>query len=116
MVEAGNPEWDLVDVGGRFIFDGEDLIEPLDMSLIPNAKTLDPGWVTPKGIFTSTGATVIAWNTAAFPADTRDISSENERKINGLGECGRDGDHQTEQCQAGENGSHSRLQARAPPR
>jgi putative spermidine/putrescine transport system substrate-binding protein len=69
MVEAGNPEWDLVDVGGRFIFDGEALIEPLDMSLIPNAKNLDPSWVTPKGIFTSTGATVIAWNTAAFPAD-----------------------------------------------
>ena len=69
MVESGNPEWDLVDVGGRFIFDGEDLIEPLDMSLIPNAKDLDPAWVTPKGIFTSTGATVIAWNTATFPAD-----------------------------------------------
>jgi putative spermidine/putrescine transport system substrate-binding protein len=69
MVEAGSPEWDLVNVGGRFIFDGEDLIEPLDMSLIPNAKHLDPSWITPKGIFTSTGATVIAWNTAAFPAD-----------------------------------------------
>src|SRR5215813_700759 len=67
MVEGGAPEWDLVDVGGRFIFEGEDYIEPLDMSLIPNAKNLDPGWVTPRGIFTSTGATVIAWNTAAFP-------------------------------------------------
>ncbi|MGE0718664.1 MAG: ABC transporter substrate-binding protein [Alphaproteobacteria bacterium] len=69
MVEAGQPEWDLVDVGGRFIFQGADLLEPLDMSLIPNAKNLDPGWVTPKGIFTSTGATIIAWNTKAFPAD-----------------------------------------------
>jgi putative spermidine/putrescine transport system substrate-binding protein len=69
MVEAGNPEWDLVDVGGRFIFDGDEMIEPLDMSLIPNAKNLDPSWITPKGIFTSTGATVIAWNTAAFPVD-----------------------------------------------
>ena len=69
MVEAGSPEWDLVDVGGRFIFQGADLLEPLDMALIPNAKTLDPGWVTPKGIFTSTGATVIAWNTKAFPED-----------------------------------------------
>src|SRR5260370_33453245 len=68
MVEAGSPEWDLVDTGGRFIFEGAEMLEPLDMSLIPNAKTLDPGWVTPKGIFTSTGATVIAWNTAAFPA------------------------------------------------
>lgn len=69
MVEAGQPEWDLVNVGGRFVTQGADILEALDMSLIPNAKALDPGWVTPKGIFTSTGATVIAWNTAAFPAD-----------------------------------------------
>jgi putative spermidine/putrescine transport system substrate-binding protein len=69
MVGAGAPDWDLVDTGGRFIFEGEEFLEPLDMSLIPNAKAIDPGWVTPKGIFTATGATVIAWNTAAFPAD-----------------------------------------------
>ena len=69
MVEGGTPEWDLVDVGGRYIFQGADFLEPLDLSLIPNAKNLDAGWVTPKGIFTSTGATVIAWNTKAFPAD-----------------------------------------------
>ena len=68
MVEAGQPEWDLVDVGGRFIWQGADLLEPLDMSLIPNAKALDASWVAPKGIFTSTGATVVAWNTKAFPA------------------------------------------------
>ncbi|MBV8793238.1 MAG: ABC transporter substrate-binding protein [Pseudolabrys sp.] len=67
MVEAGPPEWDLVDVGGRFIWQGADFLEPLDMSLIPNSKALDPSWVAPKGIFTSTGATVIAWNTKAFP-------------------------------------------------
>jgi putative spermidine/putrescine transport system substrate-binding protein len=67
MVEAGQPEWDLVDVGGRFIWQGDELLETLDMSLIPNAKNLDPGWVAPKGIFTSTGATVIAWNTKTFP-------------------------------------------------
>ena len=69
MVEAGAPEWDLVDVGGRFIDQGKDLLETLDMSLIPNAKRLDPGWVTSRGIFTTTGATVIAWNTKAFPED-----------------------------------------------
>jgi putative spermidine/putrescine transport system substrate-binding protein len=67
MVDAGSPEWDLVDTGGRFIFEGADYLEPLDMALIPNAKALDPGWVTPKGIFTSTGATIIAWNTKAIP-------------------------------------------------
>ena len=69
MVEAEAPEWDVVDVGGRFIFEGADLLEPLDMALIPNAKALDAGWVTPKGIFTSSGATVLAWSTKAFPAD-----------------------------------------------
>ncbi len=69
MVEAGAPEWDLVNVGGRFIFQGEALLQPLDMALIANARALDAGWVTPKGIFTSTGATVIAWNTKAFGAD-----------------------------------------------
>ncbi|MBS0558558.1 MAG: ABC transporter substrate-binding protein [Proteobacteria bacterium] len=67
MVESGKPEWDLVDTGGRFIWQGADLLETLDMSLIPNAKALDPGWMATKGIFSSTGATVIAWNTKAFP-------------------------------------------------
>ena len=67
MVESGQPEWDLVDVGGRFIWQGADLLEPLDMALIPNAKALDPGWVAPKGVFTSSGATVIAWNAKSFP-------------------------------------------------
>lgn len=67
MVEGGSPEWDLVDTGGRFIFEGADYLQPLDMALIPNAAALDPGWVTPRGIFTSTGATVMAWNTAAIP-------------------------------------------------
>jgi putative spermidine/putrescine transport system substrate-binding protein len=69
MVEARAPEWDLVNVGGRFIFEGADFLEPLDMSLIPNARALDPGWVTPRGVFTSTGATIVAWNTRTFPAD-----------------------------------------------
>ena len=74
MVEGGAPEWDLVDVGGRFIEQGKALLEPLDMSLIPNARRLDPGWVTSRGIFTSTGATVMAWNTKAF-ADNKGPTS-----------------------------------------
>ena len=69
MVEGGAPEWDLVNVGGRFIDQGKDLLETLDMSLIPNARSLDPGWITSRGIFTSTGATVMAWNTKAFAED-----------------------------------------------
>jgi len=67
MVDGGVPEWDLVVVGGRFLDQGKDLLVPLDMSLIPNAKNLDPGWVSPLGVFTSTGGTIIAWNTKAFP-------------------------------------------------
>ena len=74
MVEGGAPEWDLVNVGGRFIEQGKDLLEPLDMSLIPNSRRLDPGWVTSRGIFTSTGATVMAWNTKAF-ADNKGPTS-----------------------------------------
>ncbi len=67
MVEAKAVEWDLVDVGGRFIFQGRDqgLLEQIDYKIV-DASKLDKGWVTPYGIFTSIGATVIAWNTKAF--------------------------------------------------
>ena len=69
MVEAGAVEWDLVDVGGRTVWQGEaeGFLEPLDMAKIPNAANLEAGWVTPYGIGTSTGATLFAWSTAAFP-------------------------------------------------
>ena len=68
MVDAGAVEWDLVDVGGQFIYQGieQDLLEPLDYSVIDVSK-IDPAWVTPYGVFTSTGATVIAYNTDKFP-------------------------------------------------
>lgn len=69
MVQAGSVEWDLVDVGGRTVWQGADghFLEKLDMSKIPNAKALDPKWIAPNGIATSTGATIIAWSTSAFP-------------------------------------------------
>ncbi|MCK6454631.1 MAG: ABC transporter substrate-binding protein [Alphaproteobacteria bacterium] len=68
MVEAKAVEWDLVDVGGRFIFQGRNqgLLEEIDYKIV-DASKLDKGWVTPHGVFTSIGATVIAWNTKAFP-------------------------------------------------
>jgi putative spermidine/putrescine transport system substrate-binding protein len=71
MVEAKNVEWDLVCVGGSTVWQGEQegFVEKLDLSKIPNAANLDPGWVSPYGIATSTGATIIGWSTAAFPAD-----------------------------------------------
>ncbi|MBI1779190.1 MAG: ABC transporter substrate-binding protein [Proteobacteria bacterium] len=69
MAEAKAVEWDLVDVGGRSIFIGRDqgFLEPIDYSLVPNAKTVDKRWVHTHGVYTSTGATLIAWNSKAFP-------------------------------------------------
>lgn len=69
MVEAGTVEWDLVDVGGRTVWQGaeEGFLEKLDLSKIPNASNLEKGWVAPHGIATSTGATIMAWSTTSFP-------------------------------------------------
>jgi putative spermidine/putrescine transport system substrate-binding protein len=69
MVQSGNVEWDLVDVGGRTVWQGggEGFLEQLDLAKIPNAGALEKGWVSPYGIATSTGATVMAWSTSAFP-------------------------------------------------
>jgi putative spermidine/putrescine transport system substrate-binding protein len=70
MVEAKAVEWDLVDVGGRSIFAGRDqgFLESIDYKIVTNAKNLDKRWVHSHGVYTSTGATLIAWNTKAFPA------------------------------------------------
>jgi putative spermidine/putrescine transport system substrate-binding protein len=69
MVEAKAVEWDLVDVGGRSIFVGRDqgFLEPIDFNIVTNAKALDRRWVHSHGVYTSVGATLIAWNTKAFP-------------------------------------------------
>ncbi|HXV25343.1 MAG TPA: ABC transporter substrate-binding protein [Alphaproteobacteria bacterium] len=67
MVASGNVEWDLVTVGGRFVFEGEEVLAALDYQKIPNAGALEEGWKAEKGIATSTGATIIAWNTKTFP-------------------------------------------------
>lgn len=70
MVEAKSVEWDMVDVGGRFVFQGRDqgLLEEIDYKIV-DASKLDKGWAVSHGVFTSTGATCIAWNTKAIPAD-----------------------------------------------
>lgn len=69
MVQAQKVEWDLVDVGGRTVWQGggEGFLESLDLAKIPNAANLEKGWVSPYGVATSTGATIIAWSKAAFP-------------------------------------------------
>jgi putative spermidine/putrescine transport system substrate-binding protein len=68
MVQAGKVEWDLVTVGGRFIFHGreQDLLEPIDYAIVDRSK-LDPRWLTSHGVYSSAGATVIAYNTQSFP-------------------------------------------------
>lgn len=70
MVEGGSVEWDLVTVGGRFIFQGHDqgLLEPIDYTVV-DVSQLGKEWYAPYGVYTSTGATIMAWNTNAFPAD-----------------------------------------------
>ena len=69
MVQAGAVEWDLVDVGGRTVWQGgkEGFLEQLDLSKIPNASKLEKGWVSPYGVATSTGASIMAWAATAFP-------------------------------------------------
>jgi putative spermidine/putrescine transport system substrate-binding protein len=71
MVEAKNVEWDVVTVGGNVTWQGEreGFLEKLDLTKIPNAKNLESDWVAPYGIATSTGATILGWSTAAFPAN-----------------------------------------------
>lgn len=68
MVAAGNVEWDVVTVGGRFAYDGADagVLEEIDYSRVPNAAKLDKNLAGPYGVATSLGATVIAWNTDAI--------------------------------------------------
>jgi putative spermidine/putrescine transport system substrate-binding protein len=69
MVAAGSIEWDLVVLDGRSVWRGVDegFVEPLDLKRIPNATALRPEFVTPFGIVTSVGASVVAWSKTAFP-------------------------------------------------
>lgn len=68
MVDANAVEWDLVTVGGQTIYQGRDagILEPIDYSIV-KADHLEPHWKTEFGVYTSTGASVIAFNTDAFP-------------------------------------------------
>lgn len=76
MVEANAVEWDLVNVGGQFIYQGieADLLEPIDYSIV-ETDHLEPQWATEYGVYTSTGASVLAFSTSAFPTDSRQPNS-----------------------------------------
>ncbi|MEO7117561.1 MAG: ABC transporter substrate-binding protein [Candidatus Limnocylindrales bacterium] len=63
QVEAGNVEWDVVDVGNDFGLDGNaDLLEPLDYTLIKQDEILD-GFATAYRVADITYGVVLAYNT-----------------------------------------------------
>jgi putative spermidine/putrescine transport system substrate-binding protein len=68
QVEANAVEWDLVTVGGQWMYQAKDqnLAERMDYTVIKN-DDLAPQWKAEYGVYTSTGATVVAFNTKAFP-------------------------------------------------
>ena len=70
MVESGNVTWDVVLVDDSFGLDTDAAwLEPIDYSIV-KADHLEPYWRTEYGVYTSTGASVIAYNTKAFPASS----------------------------------------------
>jgi putative spermidine/putrescine transport system substrate-binding protein len=68
MVQGGDVEWDLVDVGGPFMYQGRDqgLLEEIDYRLV-DVSGLDREWYGSHGVYTATGATVMAWNETLLP-------------------------------------------------
>lgn len=76
MVEANAVEWDLVNVGGQFIYQAlpDDLLEPIDYSIV-QADHLDEAWRVEYGVYTSTGASILAFSTEAFPEGSRQPDS-----------------------------------------
>ncbi len=70
QVQAGAVEWDLVTVGGQWLYQGgnDGLLEAMDYSIIKN-EDLAGSWKAKNGVYTSTGSTVIAYNTDVFTQD-----------------------------------------------
>ncbi len=70
MVEAGNVEWDVVDVGGGAPVRVKDYVEPLDFDIIDTTGIPDEYIVGDGlGIGWNTFSNVIAWNTDEFGDD-----------------------------------------------
>lgn len=68
MVEVGNVEWDVVTSNPLDLFLNLDVLQPLDCTRIPNAEAYGvPGTCGEYGLLRTIGATVIAYNTEAFP-------------------------------------------------
>lgn len=69
QVEAKAVEWDLVTVGGQWLYQGgkEGLLEEIDYNIV-RADHLGASWKAKNGVYSSTGSTVIAFNTDSLPA------------------------------------------------
>ena len=67
--DANAVEWELVTAGGQWMYQAKDqnLAEAMDYSIIKN-DGLAKAWKAEFGVYTSTGATIIAYNTKTFPA------------------------------------------------
>ncbi|NSX89170.1 ABC transporter substrate-binding protein [Agrobacterium tumefaciens] len=68
QVLSGKPQWDLFDGAAGYCARGkaEGLLEPLDYSLIPNAKHIPEAFKDEAFIGLAAYATVLAWNTDTF--------------------------------------------------
>ena len=68
QVMSGKPMWDLFDASAGYCARGvmEGLLEPLDYSLLPNAKTVPEAFKNEYSVGLSAYATVLAWNTDTF--------------------------------------------------
>lgn len=65
QVLSGKPQWDLFDAAAGYCARGrlENVLEPLDYDLIPNAADIPEAFKDEYSIGTSAYATVLAWNT-----------------------------------------------------
>lgn len=67
MVEAGNVEWDVVNVGDRHVIVGtrENLLEPIDYKIVPTTDLM-PAAVHPRGTGCDMFATAIGYHTRRY--------------------------------------------------
>ncbi len=69
MVESGNVEWDLTELGGDDIIQARKngWLTPIDWNIVDPDKKLAEQWRMPDGMVTATFSTVIAYRTDKFP-------------------------------------------------
>lgn len=75
MVESGNVEWDVVDLGPQEVqlATQENLLEPIDWTVIPKDEFID-GSITDTGVGTIYSTGVLTWNTKAIKEAPKDFA------------------------------------------